>query len=92
MTTPAPEPSRYARTRLAELTAACDAIEVLAVTEQGALLVLVEGETPVFITHAEDAGRERLSRQTFTVCEHAAQTFELFLRAYVDENRLRWTH
>jgi len=78
MTTPAPapEPSDYARERLAELTAAGYATEVLAVTAQGALLVLMEGETPMFIAHDADTPRAELAGQTFIVCERATPSFE----------------
>jgi hypothetical protein len=93
MTTPAPQPSAYARERLAELTAAGYSVEVLAVTAQGTVLVLMDGEIPMFIAHDADTPRAELAGQTFIVCERAEQSFQRFLRSHVDEDfRLVWTH
>lgn len=86
MTTPAPEPSEYARVRLAELTTAGYSVEVLAVSVQGALLLLMDNATPVFVANEEDTLRSELAGQTFIVCEHAEQSFQRFLRSHVDEN------
>jgi hypothetical protein len=91
VTTPAPEPSAYARERLDELVSCGLSVEVLAVTEQGTVLALMDGETPVFIAHADDTPRAELSRQTFIVCERAEQSFRRFLHSQVDEDfRLQW--
>jgi hypothetical protein len=87
------EPSTYARERLAEIIGCGHAVEVLAVTEQGTLLVLMDDEWPLFIAHAQHTPRSELSRQVFVVCAHAAQSFNRFLRSQVDEDfRLVWMH
>lgn len=94
MTTPAaPEPSAFARAQLAEIVACGHAVEVLAVTEEGTLLALLNDETPMFIACAADTPRSELSRQVFIVRERAEQSFKRFLRSRVDEDfRLTTMH
>jgi hypothetical protein len=93
MTTPAPQPSSYARECLAEIAACGHSFEVLAVTQQGTVLALIDDSAPLFIAHAADTPRSELTRQTFIVCERAAQSFQRFLRSQVDEDfRLVWMH
>lgn len=81
MRTTAPEPSAYACQQLDEIAACGYSVRVMALSAEGSMLVLVEGESSVLIADRPSATREQLAGQVFIMCERPSSS-DRFVRLH----------